>query len=277
MALAYVNGRLIEEADAELSVFDHGLVVGDGVFETVLVQRGRPFALEAHLDRLARSAAGLGIGPVSRRELHGAAAAVVEAARLAEARLRITVTAGRGPLGSSRLGGPPSIIVALEPLGEPHEHAAVHVVAWTRNERGALAGLKTTSYAENALALARAASKGADEAIFANTAARLCEGTGSNVFVVLDGELCTPPLSSGCLAGITRALVLAHHGGTERDVPIEAFRAEAVEEAFLTSSLRGVQPISAIDGVALAWPGPVTKQAAATYAALLEAPARSPF
>ncbi|MDA8296496.1 MAG: aminotransferase class IV [Actinomycetota bacterium] len=277
MALAYVNGRLIEEADAELSVFDHGLVVGDGVFETVLVWRGRPFALEAHLDRLARSAAGLGIGPVSRRELHGAAAAVVEAAGLAEARLRITVTAGRGPLGSARQSGPPSIIVALEPLGEPHEHAAVHVVPWTRNERGALAGLKTTSYAENALALARATSEGADEAIFANTAAMLCEGTGSNVFVVLDGELCTPPLSSGCLAGVTRALVLAHHGGTERDVPIAAFRAEAVEEAFLTSSLRGVQPISAIDKAALAWPGPVTKQVAATYAALLETPAPSLF
>ena len=94
-------------------------------------------------------------------------------------------------------------------------------VPWPRNERGALAGLKTTSYAENVVALAEARRRGGTEAIFANLAGHLCEGTGSNVFYVVDGELRTPTLASGCLAGVTRALVLEWCGGVEVDEPIE--------------------------------------------------------
>lgn len=271
MSAVYVNGQLVAAQDAALSVFDHGLVVGDGVFETILVSRGRPFALSRHLDRLARSAAGLRIPVPERATLESACTEVVAASGLSAARLRVTVTAGHGPLGSGRHEGPPSLVVACDELGESHDHAAVAVVAWPRNERGALAGLKTTSYAENALALADAAARGADEAIFGNTAGQLCEGTGSNVFVVLDGQLRTPPLSSGCLAGVTRALVLEYHGGSETDLPLAAFRPGEIEEAFLTSTLRGVQPIASIDGAPLAWPGPLTKQAAEAYGALLEA------
>lgn len=270
MSAVYVNGELVAAEDAGISVFDHGLVVGDGVFETVLVWNGRAFALRRHLERLARSAAGLRIPAPDAETLTRACAAVIDAAALDRARLRITVTAGAGPLGSGRLDSPPSLVVACDELGAHHESAAVAVVAWTRNERGALAGLKTTSYAENALALADAAARGADEAIFANTAGQLCEGTGSNVFVVRNGALITPPLSAGCLAGITRALVIEHHGGIEADLPIGAFRPDEIDEAFLTSSLRGVQPIASIDGAPLPWPGPVTTQAAAAYAALLE-------
>ena len=92
---------------------------------------------------------------------------------------------------------------------------------WPRNERGALAGLKTTSYAENVVALAHAAERGATEAVFANLPGHLCEGTGSNVFYVVDGELRTPTLASGCLAGITRALLLEWYGGREVDEPVE--------------------------------------------------------
>lgn len=270
MSLVYVNGRLLDAGEAAVSVFDHGLVVGDGVFETVLVHHGLPFALERHLDRLARSAGGLGIAAPPANELREAVSTVVGSSGLEQARLRITVTAGVGALGSARAAGAPGVVVAVDRLGEPHDHAAAAVVPWPRNERGALAGLKTTSYAENALALARAAEHGADEAIFGNTAGNLCEGTGSNVFVVLKGRLSTPPLSAGCLAGITRALVLEHHGGETEDLPLAVFAAGEVEEAFLTSTLRGVQPISSIDGRPLAWPGPVTKQAAGRYLALLE-------
>ena len=109
-------------------------------------------------------------------------------------------------------------MVALAPMASWAPTAKVVVVPWTRNERAATAGLKTTSYADNVVALAHAKARGATEALLMNTAGLLCEGTGSNVFVVLDGELVTPPLSSGCLAGVTRALVIEWTGAVERDV-----------------------------------------------------------
>ena len=269
MALVYVNGALVEEDEAHISVRDHGLVVGDGVFETVLVSAARPFALSRHLDRLERSARGLGLGEIDRDEVASAVAAVVAAQPLSIGRLRITLTAGAGPLGSGRWSGPNTLVVALEEDHAPAPSARVAVVPYRRNEHGALTGLKTTSYAENALALADAAAAGADEAIFANTAQMLCEGTGSNVFVVVSGRLLTPPLSSGCLAGVTRALVLEVTEAFEEDLAIADFTPGRVEEAFLTSTLRDVQPIAAIDGVGFETvPGPRTKEAMDAFAAL---------
>ena len=117
---------------------------------------------------------------------------------------------------------------------------------WPRNERGALAGLKTTSYAENVIALARAAEHGATEAIFPNTAGNLCEGTGTNVFYVVDGELRTPTLDAGCLAGVTRALILEWFGGREVDEPVEVL--ERASEIFLASTTRDVQGVHTCDG-----------------------------
>jgi branched-chain amino acid aminotransferase len=133
-------------------------------------------------------------------------------------------------------------------------------VPWTRNERGALSGLKTTSYAENVVALARAHDQGASEALFGNTVDRLCEGTGSNVFVVLDGEIHTPPLTSGCLAGITRALAVEWAGAHETDLPFDVL--ERADEIFLTSSLRDIQAVHRVDDRLLSdTPGPVTAKA----------------
>jgi len=271
MPKVYVNGSLVDEAAATISVFDHGLVVGDGVFETILLHDGAAFALRRHLDRLERSANGLGIKTPPRALIADAVSATVAEAHQASGRIRVTLTAGLGPLGSSRDDGEPTLVVAIAELGEVHEVANVATVAFRRNEFGALSGLKTTSYGENALALANAAELGADEAIFANTAGMLCEGTGSNVFVVIDGELVTPTLSSGCLAGITRGLVLESGLGREADLHFSEFSAERIDEAFLTSTLRGVQPIATIDGAALrAAPGSTTKEAAARYDALLD-------
>jgi branched-chain amino acid aminotransferase len=270
MALVYVNGDLVAEHDARLSTFDHGLVVGDGVFETIRLTRGQPFALRRHLDRLQRSATGLGIGDVDRQRVADAVAIVVEDTDFEEGRIRVTVTAGRGPLGSGRLDGPLSIVVATAPTDHADvTSAAVSTVPWPRNERGALAGLKTISYGENVRALAWASSRGSDEAIFANCAGNLCEGSGSNVFVVINGELVTPPLAAGCLAGVTRGLVLESNESAERDVPIAAFSFGAIEEAFLTSAIRGVQPIATIDdrGVSDS-PGPVTKAAMERFSLL---------
>jgi len=133
-------------------------------------------------------------------------------------------------------------------------------VPWTRNERGALTGLKTTSYAENVVALARAHEHGASEALFGNTVGQLCEGTGSNVFVVLDGEIHTPPVVSGCLPGITRALTVEWTGAKETDLPLDVL--ERADEVFLTSTLRDVQAVHRIDGRELPGvPGPVTAKA----------------
>jgi branched-chain amino acid aminotransferase len=270
MAPCYVNGALVDDAEAQVSALDHGLVVGDGVFETIFVHEGRPFALERHLVRLERSATGLGLERPDLEEVRGAIGDVVAASGYSRARLRVTVTAGRGPLGSGRLPGRQSVVVAIAPEGEASDSSAVAVVPWRRNERGALSGLKTTSYGENVLALAWAGERGADEAIFANTVENLCEGTGSNIFIVRGGELVTPTLQSGCLAGITRALVLETYGGEERDLPVAEFVPDGLDEAFLTSTVRGVQPISAIDGVALgSCPGPVTAKASAAYLELL--------
>lgn len=265
MSMVYVNGELMPADEAALSTFDHGIVVGDGAFETVLLRKGRPFALDRHLVRLNRSLTGLGIENVDPAVITEAVERVIGHLDYGEGRIRITVTAGSGPLGSGRYDTRPSVVVACAPVTDQHETARVQTVPWPRNEHGALVGLKTISYAENAVALAYASERGADEAIFANLAGNLCEGSGSNVFVVIGGELVTPPLTAGCLAGITRGLVLEIYGGSERDLPMGDFAPGAIEEGFLTSAIRGVQPISMIDGRSLPI-GPISHDVAERFA-----------
>lgn len=265
----WVNGRLTDADEAVVNVFDHGLTVGDGVFETVKVMDGVPFALGRHIDRLARSAAGLGLPEPDAAEVRAASEAVVAQAPVGLYRLRITYTGGVSPLGSERGEAGPTLIVAIAPASPPAESTAVGVVPWPRNERGALAGLKSTSYGENVKALARAAQLGGSEAIFADTQGRLCEGTGSNVFVVADGELVTPTLATGCLAGITRALVLEWSDATEVDSPLDVL--ERADEIFLTSSIRDVQAVAAVRSDTTSRtlspsPGPVTREVAAVFA-----------
>ena len=165
----WVDGTLSEESVARISPFDHGLLTGDGVFETLRVYGGQPFAWTRHLERLSRSAAGMGLHLPGGEVLREAVAAVLEANRLSEARLRITITGGPAPLGSDRGGAPPTVVVAGSELGPWAETVPVATVPWPRNEHGALAGLKTISYGENVRALAHAAELGAGEAIFANT------------------------------------------------------------------------------------------------------------
>jgi branched-chain amino acid aminotransferase len=263
----WLNGELLDPDQAKVSVYDHGIMVGDGVFETVKATNGEPFALTRHLRRLARSAAGLGLPEPDHDALaQGTLEVLAAAPKWPLARIRITYTSGVGPLGSDRGGeGPSASIIVAETQPYPAT-AGVTVVPWPRNERGAVSGLKTTSYAENALALAYAKERGGGEAIFGNLAGNLCEGTGSNIFVVRGGRLVTPPLSSGCLAGVTRALVLEWFGAEEEDLPLEdLYRAD---EAFLTSTTRDVQPIAMVDGTALpAAPGPVTTKAMEVFAA----------
>ena len=266
--IVWVDGALGPASEVRVSPFDHALLTGDGVFETMRVYRGKPFACRRHLERLARSAAGLGLPAPDPERLRDAIASVLDANGLVDGRVRLTVTGGVAPLGSGRGEHDSTVIVAATAMEAWPPTADVAVVPWPRNERGALAGLKTVSYAENVVALAWAKERGAAEAIFANLVGNLCEGTGTNVFLVRDGRLVTPPLSAGCLAGVTRDLVLELTGAAELDVPVTAL-AEA-EEAFLTSSTREVQPIRAVDGLVLpAAPGPRTTDAAEAFSELV--------
>ena len=263
----WVNGGIVAAGAAAVSPVDHAVIVGDGVFETLKVVNGTPFALTRHLGRLKRSASGLGL-PEPDDALVRTAVAETLTADPEAGRLRITWSSGPGPLGSDRGGGPGTLLVASSPGTVWPETVQVQLCEWTRNERGALTGLKTTSYAENVRALEAAHRRGASEALLANTQGRLCEGTGTNVFLVVDGVLVTPPLSSGCLAGITRELVLELTEVVERDV--DPGELAVASEAFLTSSTREVGAISAVDDTVLPEaPGPVTAGLVAAFAALV--------
>jgi branched-chain amino acid aminotransferase len=268
--IIWIDGALVPLEDARISPLDHGLTVGDGVFETLRVYDGVPFAWTRHLQRLAHSAAGLGLPEPDSDALRKAADAVLDANGLRDARLRVTVTGGAAPPGSARVADTqPVAYVVATPFVEDEATVDVVVAPWTRNERGATTGLKTISYAANVRALAYAHERGAGEAIFANTQGNLCEATGSNVFLVLDGKLVTPPASAGCLRGVTRGLLLELTDDCEeRDIPIEALA--RADEAFLSSTTRDVQPIVHVDGVALpAAPGPVARQLADEFRALV--------
>jgi branched-chain amino acid aminotransferase len=271
--IVWVDGALVPLAAARVSPLDRGLTVGDGVFETLRTYRGAPFAWRRHYERLVASARGLGLAVPASETLLAATRAVIDANSLVEARVRITVTAGEGPPGSSRGDSAPLAIVVATRFVASAETTAVVVAPWTRNEHSATAGLKTLSYAANVRALAFAEARGASEALFANTAGDLCEATGSNVFVVLDGVLCTPPATSGCLLGVTRALLLevaAESGIEAKECALALSSLGRAAEAFLTSTTREVQPITAIDGVQLPRaPGPVTAQLADAFQALV--------
>jgi branched-chain amino acid aminotransferase len=264
----WVNDALVDSELATVSVLDHGLTVGDGVFETILVRDGSPFALTLHLRRLARSCTGLGIRAVDESRLREAVDAVVTGSGVSRdfSRLRITVTSGVGPFGSDRGDVEPTLVVTMTAAAPWPATTTLATVPWTRNERSATAGLKTTSYAENAIALAHAKRHGASEAVLADTLGRLSECTGSNVFVVVDGEVLTPSLDTGCLAGVTRELVLTWGAEVadvrETHLPYDVLR--SADEVFITSSTRDVHPVVRIDDRELE-PGPVTARLAEVF------------
>ena len=250
----WLNGRMVEPDGPHLRADDHGVIVGDGVFETLLVVRRDEgvdaFAVRRHLERLRRSTRVLRFEcPYRDDELRAAITECLDAAPSAGI-VRITATSGGGPLGSGRSGAEGSAIVIAG--NRPPDYppgTAVATVPFSRNERGAMAGVKTTSYAENVLALDMARERGASEAIFADTRGRVSEGTGSNIFWS-DGErLHTSPLDTGCLAGVTRALLLERLDIAETHLAVEDL--PGVSEAFLASSTRIVQSIARIDGTEL--------------------------
>lgn len=275
---AWVDGRLLASDEPVLLANDHGITVGDGIFETCKVRDGQVFALTRHLRRMVRSAAGLALpDPDLERIRAGIAELLAADGPMPFGRLRITMTGGPGPLGSERVSGAATYVVQAAGQEPPPPTSAAVTVPWTRNERSAVAGLKTTSYAENVVALAYAKERGASEALLANTRGELCEGTGSNVVVAVDGALVTPPLSSGALAGISRELLLewADQEGWPIVEDVLAFAVlQSAPEVLLTSSIRDVQPVHALDGRALRSPGELGELGARAVALFAEHAAR---
>jgi branched-chain amino acid aminotransferase len=256
---AWVNGQMLTDPQSPaITVTDHGLTVGDGVFEAIKVVDGVPFALTRHLERLGRSAAALGLPAPQVDRLREAVTDVLAQDHLPLGRIRITYTGGPAPLGSGRGDASPTTVVVAAPMDPAPSTTAVVAVPWARNERGALAGIKSTSYAENVVALAEAAKREASEAVFANLAGHLCEGTGSNVGYVVGGEVRTPSLEVGCLAGVTRALLLEWYDVRQVDEPIEVL--DSAEEIFLLSTTRNVQAVRRWNDRDLEAPGPVTRE-----------------
>jgi branched-chain amino acid aminotransferase len=261
----WVNGVCYDNpSDAVVPATDHAVVVGDGVFESLKVTEAGPFAVQRHLNRLSRSAAAMGLPAPDHARIRAAIGEVLDGREFRHGRLRITFTGGPGPQSSHPSYGPPTLVVAVEETELPLASTAIVTGPWTRNEKGALSGVKSTSYAENVRALAYAVSRGATEAIFPNTEGNVCEGTGTNIFLVIDGTIFTPPLNSGPLPGITREMILEWCDVEERDLTLA--EAMAADEVFITSSLRDVQAIHRWDSTNFHAAHPLTKEIAATFA-----------
>ena len=252
------SGGLIDAAGARVDVFDRGFTLGEGVFETIKLTPAGPFALTRHLRRLERSAAIVGVATPDLDHVRMAVDAVVASELPAVGslgRLRVTLTAGTGE---------PTLTVTAVPMDPWPEATTAVTVDWTRNERSPIAGAKSTSYAEMVVAQREAHRRGASEALLANTQGQLCEGTASNVFVVIAGDVLTPPASSGCLQGITRELVLEMVGGREAVLGMEVLK--AADEVFLTSSTRDVHPVLSLDERRWEHVGPITARFRSAFA-----------
>ncbi len=276
------HGRVLDPEHATISVFDRGFLYGDSVYETLRTVGGQAFELEPHLHRLRRSAAGIGFElPFSDAEISDAIGKTLAAANNPLSRIRVIVTRGTGPIAlDTRVAESPVLVVLVTPL-EDQDHEArlrgISAVIVGRQDyfRPGLIGLKTGNYLGNILALRQAHEQGADDAILCNAEGEVAEGSTSNLFLVIDGRVHTPSLASGLLAGITRDLVirlLATRLGletTERTVLVEDL--PRADELFLTSSIRGVMPVTRLDGVAVGdgTAGPLTRRVMDVYDAFL--------
>jgi len=272
--IVWLNGELQSAATARIAPFDRGFTVGCAVFETLRASKGQALAVTRHWRRLVGSCRILGIHPPKRKVFADSLQETLRANHLREARVRFTITAGDTVNPSPLHSGPPTILVHAVPAPKYLKAESVLTAPWFRNERSAITGAKCASYAENMIALAYAHARGAGEIIFRNTRGELCEGATTNLFVVQDRKVRTPPLESGCLPGVTRQIVLElcrNHEIPCSEVPLHPEALSEADEAFLTSSLRRVQPIATLDGRRLPKaPGPVTRRLAALYRSLFD-------
>lgn len=269
MAMIHLNGRLMDAASARIDPADRGLLLADGLFETLRAYDGRPFALQAHLARLSDGAASIDLPMPPMAEIAAAVAETLQANGHREASVRITLTRGPGPRGLLPPREPkPTWMVATNPVADSGSAPwTAKIVSTRRNEHSPLSRLKSLAYLDNVLALKEAAASGADEALMLNTAGRLAGGSRSNLFLILSGVLVTPPPSEGVLPGIARRQVLdiAVAAGMEaREAPLSIEDIELASEAFVSNSLIEVKPLASLNGELLA-PGSVAAKLARLY------------
>ncbi len=276
-----IDDGIFDETTASISVFDRGFLYGDSVYEVTRTAAGRPVDLERHLVRLERSAAAILLPTPPRPQVIAAVDRTLAAAGNADSYIRIIVTRGSGEIGlDPALAVAPRLIVIVRPLHLPppelyRDGCAVALVGVRRNLRRAVdPAVKSGNYLNNILALAEAKRGGAHEAIMCNAEGHVVEGSTSNVFVVKGGVVRTPVLEDGLLDGITRGRVIelcAAAGFPVEETHLLPGDLGGADEAFLTSSIRGVLPITRVDGapVGSGRPGPVTRELMRRYGGLL--------
>ena len=277
-------GRPVDPGEATVSVFDRGFLYGDSVYETLRTAGGRPVEMARHLERLRRSAAGIGLEiPFTDEALRAAVAATHAASDNPDSYVRVIVTRGTGPLMlDPRVSTTPLLVVLVQELKLPapalyEAGLAVRIVDIHKiSARSLDPTLKTGNYLNSIQALRQAAASAAEDAILCSPAGDVAEGATSNVFMVRAGELVTPALATGLLEGITRALVLALAralGLVCHEAKIWPDELRAADEVFLTSSVRGVMPVTQLDGqpVGDGGVGPVTRRVLVRYQQYIEA------
>lgn len=271
MVAVSIDGVVVAPERAMISVFDRGLLYGDGCFEVLRTWDGVARDLDAHLDRLYETAAFLQLKTMDRTRLVEAVYRTIAAAGPAEHRLRIVLTRGPGGLGA-RLAelGAGATIVMVEPLPAQPEEVALAVVDYPLARRTG-PGHKTLAYLDHVLAKELARVRGADDAVRLDADGHAIEGATCNLFVVHGGAVVTPPVDGGALPGIVRGRVLALCAKAAiRTVarPLGLRDLRSADELFVTSSLRGVVPVTQLDGVPLDR-GPITAWLATAYAAAM--------
>ncbi|TMA71567.1 MAG: branched-chain-amino-acid transaminase [Deltaproteobacteria bacterium] len=279
----YIDGRLYAREDARISVFDHGLLYGDGVFEGVRIYARRVFRLDAHLARLAASAHAIGLAlPLDRAQLAEAVRETVRANRQSDGYIRLVVTRGDGPLGldPTTCARPRVIIIVADVAVYPaalYESGIRIVTAATRQVPVASVDprIKSLNYLKNVLARLEAHAAGAAEALMLNGDGFVAECTADNVFAVRDGIVRTPPATEGALDGITRAVVrelAAESGLAFREERLARYDLFTANECFLSGTGAELVPVVALDGrpIADGRPGALTRRLTAGLRALAE-------
>ncbi len=268
----YINGQLLPKEDAKISVYDHGLLYGDGVFEGIRSYNGKVFRLEEHLERLWESAHAIFLQiPMTKEALGKAISATLNANNIRDGYIRLIVTRGAGALGldPNRTSDPQVIIITDHITLYPEEYYSngleIITASTIRNHSAALSPrIKSLNYLNNVLAKIEAIQAGTFEALMLNTRGEVAEATGDNVFLVRDGDLLTPSLDAGILDGITRQVVISlarAEGLLVKEISLTRHDVYIAEECFLTGTAAEIIPVVRVDGrtIGSGKPGPVTR------------------